>query len=172
MNRCRLNALTLALVALVAVPAPQAQERGTGATGITFVSGGVGQSEQGLLYEERLRYTLWLTTAAKGSGAYLAGAQVHITDLDTRKPVLAHTLHGPWLMAALPAGRYALEVQYRATPASEPQSLGTQVSIGDRGLRRVVLYFAANDEVDSAREPSFESRANMPPAKPRQPHDR
>jgi hypothetical protein len=170
MNRSRLYALALA--ALVAAQTPHAQERGTGATGIAFVSGGVGQSEQGLLYEERLRYTLWLTTAAKGSGAYLAGARALITDLDTRKPVLAHTLQGPWLMAALPAGRYAVEVQFRATPASEPQSVRTQVRIGDRGLRRRVLYFAAADQVDSAREPSFESRPDKPLGMPRQAHDR
>jgi hypothetical protein len=96
---------SLFFLTYAAIPA-QAIDRGASSTGIAFVTGGVGYSELQSLNDERKGYSFWLTTAAKGSGAYLAAVRVRIIDSKTRLPVLEQTMDGPWLFAALPHGRY------------------------------------------------------------------
>lgn len=90
-----------------------AMERGTLSSQRAYVSGGVGQEEIDILRAERKRYALKLVTAVRGSGDYLADAQVRVWDAH-RVPVFDHRLDGPWLLIDLPPGRYDLEVVYGA----------------------------------------------------------
>ena len=127
-------------------------ERATHRLGLSYVSGGAGLSEQDELYQERNSYNLWLTTAAKGSGAYLADVQVRIVDRRTQQPVLVHTLDGPWLFVELPAGRYDMEASYRESPAHALQTLKRTLTLQHGSHRQLVLRFDASDPGRFGRE--------------------
>lgn len=83
---------------------------------------------------QRDRYSLWVITAAKGSGAYLADVNVRITDAG-KKQVLEHAMAGPWLLVDLPPGRYEVEASFRG----ERHSRATRIEAGDR--HQIVFYF-------------------------------
>jgi hypothetical protein len=134
-----------------------AVERGTTNTGVAYVSGGVGQSELAALTEEKNSYSFWLTTAAKGSGSYLAAVRVRIVKADTRQPVLEHTMDGPWLFAALPIGRYEVEASYSETPGGSTQSLKQATTIHRGDHHQMMMYFDTKDTVDKSSETPFKS---------------
>lgn len=114
-------------------------------SGIAYVSGGFGQSEQASLLADKGRYSLWVTTAASGSGAYLSNAEVQVVDLKTRQTVLTHTMQGPWLFVALPQGRYAVEARYRASGEDRVQTARRTTTIGANSHRQLILYFKIPD---------------------------
>jgi hypothetical protein len=128
-------------------------ERGTSATGVALASGGSSREEQEMLYAERQRYSFWLTTAARHSGAYLAGVRVRITEADGSKRVLEHVMDGPWLFADLPLGRYEVEaiLLHERTGRLEIQRASTQIHAGDH--HQMVLYFSTGDDVGEDRAP-------------------
>jgi hypothetical protein len=86
----------LALASAVFAPVAMAMTTGQTARGGPFVSGGIGESEIVALDAQRDRYSLWVITAAKVSGAYLADVRVRITD-EKKAVVLEHTMAGPWM---------------------------------------------------------------------------
>lgn len=138
-NRHRL--LMRSLLALLLVLAggwAQAMQAGRTADGVAFVSGGIGEEETRSLRGVMPLYSLWLTTAAQGSGAYLAGVQVRILDAQGRV-VLLHALQGPWLLVDLPSGHYRIEAQFE----SQMRQAVTTIHPGDH--HQVVLYFDAAD---------------------------
>ena len=126
-------------------------ERGTSAAGVVFASGGSSQAEQELLRADRLHYSFWLTTAARGSGAYLADVRVRIHEVDSGKRVLEHVMDGPWLFADLPLGRYEVEAILldERTGRLEIQRGTTQIHAGDH--HQMVLYFSTGDDVGEDR---------------------
>jgi hypothetical protein len=132
-------------------------ERGTTNTGVAYVSGGVGQSELAALTEEKSNYSFWLTTAAKGSGSYLAAVRIRIVKADTRQPVLEHTMDGPWLFAALPIGRYEVEASYSETSGGSTQSLKQATTIHRGDHHQMMMYFDTKDTVDKSSETPFKS---------------
>jgi hypothetical protein len=150
------NVTTLAVLALLALcgTGARALERGTADGGITYVSGGIGQSELKELHAERKRYNLWVATLAKGSGAYLSDARLHITGEPGQRVVLDHTMAGPWFFATLPAGRYEISATKRgAGGADETQTLRVTVRAGV--LRQAVLRFTSDADVGPEREHPF-----------------
>ena len=135
--------LSLAVCSL----ALQAAERGVTPGGIAYVSGGVAEVEEEDLVAQRKNFSFWLTTASKGSGAFLADARVRILDGRTRQLVLEHTLDGPWLFVNLPPGPYRVEATYRESADSKEQTLRRLTTIQKGSLRQMLLYFDTTDLV-------------------------
>jgi len=129
--------------------------RGQSDTGIEYVSGGIGQSELRALHAERARYTLWVATVSKGSGAYLSDVELRITNLDTNRVVLLQTLDGPWLFAALPPGHYAISATARAEGSDAAETITTRVQVRPGDHRQAVLRFSTPAEVGPEREHPF-----------------
>jgi hypothetical protein len=148
-------ACCLGLCLLAPLTSAQAIERGTTPTGIAYVSGGVGQSELVAMNEEKKNYSFWLTTAAKGSGSYLAAVRVRILDARSRQSVLETTMEGPWLFAALPKGRYEVEATLAADGGGPAQTLKKSTTIHPGDRHQMVLYFDTNDLVGSKDETPF-----------------
>jgi hypothetical protein len=122
-------------------------ERGTSAAGVAYASGGASDEELEALRADRLKYSFWLTTAARRSGAHLAGVRVRISEAEGGQRVLEHVMAGPWLFADLPLGRYEVEAILldERTGRLEIQRGTTHIHPGDR--HQMVLYFSTGDEV-------------------------
>ena len=105
-----------------------------------FLSGGVSQSELADIRAQQPFFSVSLLTAAKGSGAHLAGVKVRITDT-TGKPVLETEMDGPYLLVDLLPGKYQME----AVNEGETQKRALTVRQGN--AQRVVLYFKSDAEV-------------------------
>jgi hypothetical protein len=117
-------------------PAPSDTSRS--ASGVEFLSGGVGLNARQQLAAQSSQYNLQLEFAYAPEGEYLAGVQVDIAD--TRgNSVLSTTTDGPWLMAKLPAGTYTVKARFGDATRSQ------QVNVGP-GKRRVVMRFPASVE--------------------------
>ena len=144
-----LGALALALP--LALPVAAEPVRGTANSGVAFVSGGASDEELASLRTERGQYSFWLTTAARGSGAYLADVVVRITNA-SGKAVLEHTMAGPWLYAALPAGRYTVAATVAQGRGGVPETQRMTAQIGSRGgLQQATLYFDTGDQTEADR---------------------
>src|ERR1700741_2076445 len=50
--------------------------------GVAYATGAVSNEDMQMVAGERGRYSLWVTTATRGSGAYLSDAMVKIRDAD------------------------------------------------------------------------------------------
>lgn len=124
-----------------------AQAAAQDAPAIRHISGGIGVDERRDLQEQQGQYNFWLRTAIQRSGAYLSAVKVRITDLDSKKVVLEHTLDGPWLLANLPPGRYTLEARYRSSAAAPEQVLRQTTEVRPGSQRQMMLYFEGTDEV-------------------------
>jgi hypothetical protein len=150
-------AIGLGWCLLAPLTSAQAVDRGTTPTGIAYVSGGVGQSELVTLNEEKKNYSFWLTTAAKGSGSYLASVQVRILDARSRQSVLETTMEGPWLFAALPTGRYEVEATLAADGDHSAQTLKKSTTIHPGDRHQMILYFDTHDQVGSRDDTPFQA---------------
>ena len=125
----------LAALALAgAVFSATAMTTGQTARGGPFVSGGIGKSEIVALDAQRDRYSLWVITAAKASGAYLADVRVRVID-EKKAVVLEHTMAGPWMLVDLPLGRFTVEASY----GGQSFTRATTIHAGDR--HQMVFYF-------------------------------
>lgn len=113
---------------------------------LPYISGGIGSAEREALYKERGSYNLWLTMAAKGSGAYLADVHVRLLDKRLQQPVLSHTLAGPWLFVQLPVGRYEIEARYQESAAQPSQLLKRTVTLQPGSHRQLVLRFDVSQD--------------------------
>ena len=94
---------------------------------ISYVSGGVGASEQEALKKVRSDYNLWLTFAVTGTGAFLADVPVTISD-KSGQALLEAVSAGPYLYARVPAGTYRVsadnEGQVQTRTVTVPASGG------------------------------------------------
>lgn len=97
--------------------------------GHALLIGGVGTEERDAMLEERSAYNLWLVFVERGTGNYLTGVKVTVTD-DSGNAVIDAVAQGPWLMAQLPPGRYTVH-----TARSETQSL----TVGHAGRAMAVI---------------------------------
>ena len=78
---------------------------------VSYVSGGVGDDERQQMDRLAADYQLKMVFAGKGSpNEYLSGVKVQITDKDG-KTVLDTVTQGPFLLAKMPAGRYAISAE-------------------------------------------------------------
>jgi hypothetical protein len=108
--------------------------RGETAEGLGYATGGVTVSELKTLAAEKDHYDLWVTTAAKGSGAFLSDVQLKITDKQ-RHVVLDTTMIGPWLFVDLAPGTYTIEAKFK------DQSLKRTTWVGRGDHHQAILYF-------------------------------
>src|SRR5215211_1591192 len=84
-------------------PAPSAERT---ATGIPYLSGGVGLDERDALRAASGEYNLQVTFAQR-EGNYLSDAHVAIQNA-TGATILETVPRGPWLFTKLPPGKYAV----------------------------------------------------------------
>jgi hypothetical protein len=152
----RLRAATQALALTLALgcgAAAAAVKAGKTAQGLAYATGGVSHSELVELHGTRDNYSLWVTTAAMKSGAYLADVRIVVRDLARRTVVFDDQLEGPWLFVNLPLGRYEVE----ASLHGESHKRQTTIHAGDH--HQVMIYFDTRDEVAPEYERPF---ANNP----------
>jgi len=103
---------------------------------IAYATGAVSSEELQALAAEKDNYSVWITTAARGSGAFLSDARVRITDT-FRTLVLDQKAIGPWLFVDLPAGLYQVDVTF------EDETQHRTLRVGGRRPQQVILYFDA-----------------------------
>ena len=139
------RALACALMLALAADTVGAATDGSTPGGIRYASGGVSNEEQDAMRARFAQYTLRVATAAKGSGAYMAGVRARIIDSSGRL-VLEHVLDGPWLLVNLPAGRYRIELRSGAEGAAGAQVQRRDVTVGARGMTDVTVHFDAAGE--------------------------
>lgn len=124
----------------IAAQVPASLRTQTTATGIAYVTGGVGDGEQNALDEMKRDYNLRLKFARAGSGAYLADIKVQI-DQEGRQPydmTVLNVTSGPVLLAKLPDGQYRI----RAESAGQVQSKVVRISGGK--ANDVIYHFPAS----------------------------
>jgi len=120
---------------LLAGAAPAAAlERGVTRDGWPYVAGGFGLNERQQIERERRDFRLRVTTAARGSGAYLSGVRIRIADASWRC-VFDQDVGGPWLLVDLPPGRYTVRASLHGQAAEQKTLLG----VADR--REIYFYF-------------------------------
>jgi len=90
---------------------------------VTFVTGGVGIDERKELDATRANYNLSLLFSVQGSGNYLSGVKIRITDLKG-KVFLETVSDGPKLFAKLPSGRYIVTVDLNGEAYHKTVSVG------------------------------------------------
>jgi hypothetical protein len=106
-----------------AIPSgPEPQHQGD----VTFVSGGVGDEDRSAMRAMAHDYNLHLQFAIAGSGEYLAGVNVTVTD-EKGKTLLDTIADGPLFLAKLPPGRYKIAV---AQGGGRSQSRTVVISAG------------------------------------------
>lgn len=137
---CRNITLVLALALTLLAPALAEPVRATTPQGWATLEGGIGRAEIDAMRAERSKYSLWVVTATRGSGAFLADVHLRILDAQ-RQPVFEHVLQAPWLLIDLPVGRYELEGTYEGQVQRQP----TTIHAGDH--HQVVLRFQAEGDV-------------------------
>ena len=128
------------------------------APGGRAVSGGVSLEERSALEARREAYNLWVITAARKSGTYMAQVRVKVSDAQQRV-VFDGELEGPWLFIDLPLGRYRIEARL----GDQVQRRNSTIHPGDH--HQAVFYF----DVDADVAPVGTAPAGMqerPPAGP------
>lgn len=141
-------------ISSLSTTAVQAVEVRTTADGISYVSGGVGQAERAQLHAARTQYDLWVTTVARGSGAYLADARLEVQDTLRNRPVLTDDMAGPWLFAALPRGQYRVKATLKLD-SGVIETRTKNVAIEPGVTRQVVLRFHSDANVSPQRTEQF-----------------
>jgi hypothetical protein len=104
--------------------APLPREHAVGA--VSYVSGGIGNDEAQALREASVDYPLTLELAAAAGGPrdeYISNAEVRIAD--SRGALLLDTrTDGPLLLVRLPAGTYAVDVQWNGVHRHKTVEIG------------------------------------------------
>ena len=125
--------LTGLLLALSGLDA-RALSEGRGTGGEPYATGGVSEGERDGLLRRRPEFNVWVTTAARQSGAYLADVRINVLDAANRQ-VISTTLDGPLMLMRLAPGQYTIE----ATVDGQRQRHA--LAVGAQGHREVYLYF-------------------------------
>ena len=102
---------------------------------VYWVSGGVGVDERDEMVMALPDHNLKLLTAAEKSGAFLSAVEVVVRDAGGR-PVFETSLDGPWLLARLPPGDYALVATYGGR-----REIRT-FTVPANGRREIFLYWS------------------------------
>lgn len=131
---------TFAVLALCTALSATAMTDGRTAQDRPFMSGGVSQGELADLRGQQPFFSVSVLTAAKGSGAHLAGVRVRITD-SSGMPVLETEMDGPYLLVDLLPGKYNLEA------VNEGETQKRVLTVRQGAAQRVVLYFKSDAEV-------------------------
>lgn len=134
------SVLIAAMLAPWAAGKALAVTEGKTAQGEPYVSGGIALGEREALEQRRAAFSLWIATAAKKTGSYLADARVIVTD-EAGKTVLDTKLDGPWLLVNLKLGRYTVQASLR----NQTQRKTTTIHPGDH--HEMLFYFDLEVEV-------------------------
>ena len=131
-GRSSTDALFAALVAMTSVlssahAAPEVQVRQSG--DIAYISGGVSEEARESLGAMARDFNLKLVMATKG-GAYLSDVGIVVSDA-RGQPLLDVKSEGPWFLARLPSGNYAVEA-----------------TSGGKAVRRNVTIGSATSQLD------------------------
>jgi hypothetical protein len=142
--------LAMALVGQTAAPAAAADGAANNASNnaVEVRSGGVSLEEFAALNREAGQHTLKLLLASKGRGAYLAGVDVTVRDLQTGRVVLQHRTEGPLLLARLPPGRYEVVADYADVRPGAATRQQRNITIG-AGLTSLALHFDTVDDLSA-----------------------
>lgn len=89
-----------------------AMQQSISSAGVPYVSGGGTEDERQFLKHMQTHYSAWLITRNRATGSALAGAHLRIIDTKTRRIVFDRTLDDPWLLLALPEGRFQIEALF------------------------------------------------------------
>ena len=139
--------------------------RGQTEAGLAYLSGGTTVEDRVTMYAERARFSLWVATVAKGSGAYLSDARLRIVNLNDKGVAFDRTMDGPWFFLALPAGRYEITATVPPDGADAAQTLATRISIPHSGQRQAVLRFVSSATVSAEMESPFKGNPfSAPPS--------
>jgi hypothetical protein len=103
-----------------------------------WVSGGIGEDERIDMLMLLPDYNLRVLTAAEKSGAYLAGVEVVVRDAGGRV-VFETELAGPFLLARLAPGKYALQASYGGKAQTRT------FAISESGRRDLFFYWTVPD---------------------------
>ena len=145
---------------------PKVFFRGKTDGGLAILSGGDTVGDRVTMHAERGNYSLWVATVARPSGAYVVDAKLHIVNLGDKSVSLERTMEGPWLMAALPAGKYEVSATFKADGAGKDQTLSNRVTVPKKGQRQVVFRFDSSAEVGPERDSPFKGNPfGAPPVK-------
>ncbi|MBI4204473.1 MAG: T9SS type A sorting domain-containing protein [Betaproteobacteria bacterium] len=120
-------------------PAPRKTEGASMPGGVSYVSGGIGEDSEAQLKAREKEFNLKLVfTLVEGN--YLADVNVAIKDAGG-KTLVEHTAQGPFLLAKLPGGTYAVSATY------EGKTQSRKVRIGER-MHTEYFRWAANPQTD------------------------
>ena len=113
MIQSRRIACVLLVLAAITVDAQAAEpDRVREASGITFVSGGIGADSREDLAAREKSYNFKLVMTLEGSGTFVSDALVTLTGANGRK-LVEHVAEGPLFLAGLPAGTYVVSAKFR-----------------------------------------------------------
>ena len=124
----------LGVILLAGATPAAALEQGVTQDGWPYLAGGFGLEEREELARARRDYRLRVTTAARGSGAYLAGVRIRIADASGRG-VFDREVAGPWLLIDLPPGGYTVRASLRG------ETVEQRLTIGAAERREIHFYF-------------------------------
>jgi hypothetical protein len=118
---------------------PPAQVQGE----VSYVTGGVGLNEAAAFKRAAASYPLEMMFAQKAGAKneFVADVKVSITDRSGAE-VLDATTEGPFLLAKLPAGEYAIEAEYRGERKHQT------VEIRPGAHRRAVFVWQFRDKTE------------------------
>ena len=129
----------LALAAFAAAAQAQSAEKALTQNGVTFIAGGIGTDSQERLKARASEFNLKLVFTLM-EGSYLSDVSVAIRDA-AGKTLVEHVADGPFFMAKLPAGAYAVTATY------EGKSQARKVNVSSK-LRTEYLRWASNPQAD------------------------
>ena len=128
------SVLTVSVLALSSAGQAVALTEAKTAQGEAYITGGIALDERDMLDKRRGDFSLWVATAAKKTGSYLADVHVKISG-ESGKTVLDTRLDGPWLLVNLKPGRYTVEASFR----EQTQRKVTTIDKGDH--HEILFYF-------------------------------
>lgn len=143
-GKCAL--LSLLMMGFASLPSTaSAAGQNCSASGITCLSGGVGDSEREELRQQASQYSLWISTAAKKSGAFLSDTKIIVRDGKDHRVVFTTVMDGPWLFLGLPVGQYEVEAIFHEKTMRIDQQLKKATMIKQTDHHQMMFYFDVPD---------------------------
>ncbi len=131
-------ALLAASVTMSCAPAfAQALPRPHDQGGITYITGGIGDTERNALEASKRDYNLHITDSEK-DGAFMAGIDLVIQARGGREILQVHNT-GPLFYAQLPPGDYTIHAAYKGV------QLVKEAKIGDKGGSEIQLVWPQDE---------------------------